>query len=108
MSWVGIRPTAPGGVGSCTAVWRLSKAEGGFTTQLGKYPASLFLNTSGYTLEYDVPTNNNGILMLPSQSKLPKIEWDGIPQSQGTLDSSTGLTEISASGGMHRLSVVFS
>ncbi|QKX55422.1 uncharacterized protein TRUGW13939_02515 [Talaromyces rugulosus] len=107
---VGMRPTAPGGAQWALApqFGDLSRAEGGFTTPLGKYSARWILNRSGYTLEYDVPTNSNGILMLPSRSKLPKIEWDGIPQSQGTFNSSTGLTEIYGPGGKHRLSVVFS
>lgn len=107
---VGLRPTAPGG-----AQWVLAPqfgdlawAQGGFTTPLGKYSAKWALNTSGYTLEYDVPTNTSGILMLPSRSKPPNIHWDGISRTKGFFNRSTGLTEISAPGGKHRLSVMLS
>ncbi|CRG92867.1 Immunoglobulin A1 protease autotransporter [Talaromyces islandicus] len=104
---VGLRPTAPGG-----AQWALEPQFGdlkwaeGFTTPLGKYSARWALNTSSYTLEYDVPANSHGILMLPPQSKQPKVFWNGKPDTQISFKNSTGLTEVSVSGGKHRLSVV--
>lgn len=107
---VGLRPTAPGG-----AQWTLepqfgdlARAEGGFTSPLGKFSAKWALNKTGYMLEYDVPTTSQGLLMLPSGSNQTKIQWDSKIHPQSTFNQSTGLTEISAPGGKHKLSVVYS
>jgi hypothetical protein len=106
---VGLRPTAPGGSEWTLApqFGDLTSAQGGFTTPLGKFSASWKLQPSGYTLEYDVPADSTGTLVLPSDSKQPQIKWTGQGRIQSTFDSLTGLTEVSAPGGKQTLSVVY-
>lgn len=106
---VGLRPTAPAGSRWILApqFGDLSSAEGGFTTPLGKFSASWKLQRGGYTLEYNVPADSSGTLVLPSGSKQPQIHWNGQGGGQGTYNNSTGLTEVAAKGGIHSLTVVY-
>ncbi|TKA79702.1 hypothetical protein B0A49_01458 [Cryomyces minteri] len=105
---LGLRLTAPGG-----SAWTLAPqfgdlkaVEGGFTTPLGKFSASWKLTSGGYTLEYDVPENSTGTLVLPSKSKAACVELDG-RKEDGRWDTSSGLTMLNASGGKHKFTVKY-
>jgi len=106
---VGMRPTAPGG-----AQWMLapqfgdlSRAQGGFTTPMGKFSASWKLQHGGYLLEYDTPEGTVGVISLPSGSEVPKVQSSGSGHVYPVFNASTGLSEMSAPGGKNTLVVVY-
>jgi hypothetical protein len=55
-----------------------TSVEGGFTTNLGKFSATRALSSSGYSLEYDIPTATTGTLVFPTGSS-STIMLDGEP-----------------------------
>lgn len=69
---LGLSITSPAG-----STWRLAPqfgdlkhVEGGFTTNLGKYSASWTVNDDGgYTLDYNVPPDTTGVLVLPVSNR---------------------------------------
>ncbi|TKA55656.1 hypothetical protein B0A49_11958 [Cryomyces minteri] len=105
---LGLRPTAPG-----ASAWTLAPqfgdlkaVEGGFTTPLGKFSASWKLTSGGYTLEYDVPENSTGTLVLPSKSKAACVELERWKED-GRWDTSSGLMMLDASEGKHKFTVKY-
>jgi hypothetical protein len=106
---VGLRPTASGG-----SEWTLepqfgdlTSAQGGFTTPSGKFSASWKLQPGGYILEYDVPVDSTGTLVLPSDSKQPEIYWNEQEHISSTFDRLTRLTTVSAVGGKQKMRVIY-
>ena len=104
---LGIQLLSPGG-----ATWTLApqlgdltSVEGGFTTNLGKFSAKWTLSTSGYGLQYNMPTATNGTLVLPAVST-PKITLDGNAYTMGVYNASSGLVTLgNQPGGSHTLLV---
>jgi hypothetical protein len=107
---VGLQLLSPGG-----ATWilapqfgDLTSVEGGFTTNLGKFSAKWALNSTGYTLEYDIPASATGTLVLPAGNS-PTITLDGKSYTGGVWNSSSGLVTLgNQPGGSHSLVVVAS
>ena len=96
------------------ATWKLApqfgdlkSVEGGFVTSLGKYQASWNLVGDGYVLEYNVPSETTGTLVLPcvSYGKVPSIWIDGrLVRATNFSRDGDGVT-LSAQGGSHTIVV---
>ena len=103
---VGLRITGPGGREWILApqFGDLDRAEGGFTTMLGRFSASWRAFAFGYVVEYEVPEGTRGFLLLPSNPG-SKIHWHGRQRARGRYDTSRGVTEVPALAGKHKLTV---
>lgn len=109
---LGLQLTSPGGGAWILApqFGDLRSVEGGYTTPLGKFSAKWALNgTKGYSLEYDIPRDTTGILILPTLSTgPPSVTINGERYNGGLYDWSTKLVTIdSQPGGAHAIVVVY-
>jgi hypothetical protein len=109
---LGLQLTSPGGGAWILApqFGDLRSVEGGYTTPLGKFSAKWALDgTKGYNLEYDIPRDTTGILVLPTSSTgPPSVTIDGERYNGGLYDWSTKLVTIdSQPGGVHAIVVVY-
>jgi Bacterial alpha-L-rhamnosidase C-terminal domain len=107
---VGLSVTSPAG-GS----WKLAPqfgdlqfAEGGFTTNLGKFQASWKLEHDGYTVSYSAPSGTTGeiILPCPSSGRFTSTTIDGrpIPHNVDSQLQENGIS-LKGAGGSHTIVV---
>lgn len=98
------------------ATWRLApqfgnltSVQGGFVTSLGKYSASWELCDGGYSLNYSVPADTTGTIVLPllTAGKFPNITIDGknVPKALKATIEGSGAAIIAPSPGSHRILV---
>lgn len=110
---LGLQLTSPGGKTWVIApqFGDLKSAEGGFTTNLGKFSVKWVIAGYGFALEYNVPKDTVGKLVLPaSVGKVPKVTVNQrvLSTSQVVYDSSRGeITLDEQLGGVCQIKVSF-
>lgn len=91
-------------------------AEGGFTTNLGKFSAKWEITETGYELEYDAPSGTSGALVLPlieragaaSSTGTGRIEVDGEVCLNAMHNTDIGTATVQAQkGGKHSIIFVY-
>lgn len=109
---LGLQLLAPGGREWVLApqFGDLKRAEGGFTTDLGKFSVKWRVVDGGYELEYDVPSETQGSLILPSgaDGEMPQIAIDHQAIASALLESESGTATVNSQlGGRHSVIVRF-
>jgi hypothetical protein len=99
---LGLQLSSPGGKTWTIApqFGDLKTAEGGFTTNLGKFSVKWIVTTGGFVLRYDVPSSTSGTLVLPvSVGQSPKVILNGKASRQISFDASSAVVTIDGQAG---------
>lgn len=106
---IGMRLTSPGG-----RTWMLAPqfgdityAEGGFTTPMGKFSSSWSLFNGGYALQWNLPAETVGTLVLPGQGHVPPTveNSDGARVMGGKWNEGNGTFVLAGQGAKGSLKV---
>ncbi|RYP71889.1 hypothetical protein DL770_008044 [Monosporascus sp. CRB-9-2] len=87
----------------------LTSCQGGFSTKLGRFPASWRLRgEAGYRLDYDTPKGTASLLLLPKGPQETRVVVDGIAQTSLDVVEASGnrlLLALHSNDGKHRIEV---